>query len=149
MYSLIGISAAVVGQPIKYKPETFCAYCAQCFLPYMLWHGGFYKKVDSIALGILQLGFAGVFSIVFHFYGDREASRHSSILGSTLALSILCTAFGYVVQAAAQKHTSDSCWADIFLEPVFSAICGFIFGRTPSCKRICGCRHTFAQCPDS
>lgn len=48
--------------------------------------------------------------------------------GATLALSILCTAVGYIVQATAQQYTSATHTGLILsLEPVFSAILGFAF----------------------
>jgi drug/metabolite transporter (DMT)-like permease len=48
--------------------------------------------------------------------------------GATLALSILCTAVGYIVQATAQQYTSPTHTGLILsLEPVFSAILGFAF----------------------
>jgi len=109
--------------------DLLCILCAAFSAIHVVAMEVFTKKVDSIALGILQLGFAGVFSIVFSLFTETVRLPATAVSwGSTLALSILCTAFGYVVQAAAQKHTSATHAGLIFsLEPVFSAICGFIF----------------------
>ncbi len=87
------------------------------------------KKVDSITLGILQLGFGGawglLFSLIFekpHLPGNTEAWV------SIMALSILCSAIGFIGQAVAQKHTTPTHTGLIFsLEPVFAALFAFIF----------------------
>ena len=87
------------------------------------------KNVDSITLGILQLGVASAWgllcSLIFekpHLPGNTEAWV------SIMALSILCSAIGFIGQAVAQKHTTPTHTGLIFsLEPVFAALFAFIF----------------------
>lgn len=109
--------------------DLLCILCAVFSAVHVVTMGVFTKKVDSISLGILQLGFAGLFSIVFSFFTETVRLPNTTVSwGATLALSILCTAFGYIVQATAQKYTSATHAGLIFsLEPVFSAILGFVF----------------------
>jgi len=53
---------------------------------------------------------------------------NAMLWGAILALSILCTAVGYIVQADAQQYTSATHAGLIFsLEPVFSAVLGYAF----------------------
>ncbi len=99
------------------------------------------KNVDSITLGILQLGVAGawglLFSILFekpHFPSTTES------WAAIMALSIFCSAVGFIGQAVAQKHTTPTHTGLIFsLEPVFAALFAFIFvGETLAAKGYVG-----------
>lgn len=109
--------------------DLLCIVCAVFSAAHVAVMGVFTKKVDSIALGILQLGFAGIFSMGFSLLTETVRLPSTAISwGATLALSILCTAVGYIVQATAQQYTSATHTGLILsLEPVFSAILGFAF----------------------
>jgi len=109
--------------------DLLCILCAFLSAVHVVVMGVFTRKVDSIALGVLQLGFAGILSIVFSLFTETVSLPSTGISwGATLALSILCTAFGYIVQATAQQYTSASHTGLILsLEPVFSAVLGFAF----------------------
>jgi len=109
--------------------DLLCILCAFLSALHVVVMGVFTRKVDSIALGVLQLGFAGLLSIVFSIFTETVSLPSTGISwGATLALSILCTAFGYIVQATAQQYTSATHTGLILsLEPVFSAILGFAF----------------------
>ena len=87
------------------------------------------KNVDSITLGVLQLGVTGVWGLIFSFLFEKPHfpdTTHSWI--AILALSILCSAIGFIGQTFAQKYTTPTHTGLIFsLEPVFAAIFAFIF----------------------
>lgn len=85
--------------------------------------------MDSIILGILQLGFTGAWGLLFSFWLEQpHLPSHSDSWFSILALSILCSAVGCIGQTAAQKYTTPTHTGLIFsLEPVFAAILAFIF----------------------
>lgn len=124
----IGIALLTLNEQLSISGgDLLCIICAFFSAMHVVCMGVFTQKVDSIALGILQLGFAGAFSLGFSFF--TEAVRLPvSATGwfSVLALAILCTAVGYLVQAAAQQYTSATHTGLILsLEPVFSAIFGF------------------------
>ncbi|MBZ5753204.1 DMT family transporter [Metabacillus rhizolycopersici] len=87
------------------------------------------KNVDSITLGILQLGFAGAWGLLFSFLFEEPHLPHTTESWvSIMALSILCSAIGFIGQATAQKYTTPTHTGLIFsLEPVFAALFAFIF----------------------
>ncbi|PID15318.1 EamA family transporter [Sporosarcina sp. P34] len=87
------------------------------------------KNVDSIALGILQLGFTGAWGLLFSLFLERpHLPNTTESWVSILALSILCSAIGFIGQACAQKYTTPTHTGLIFsLEPVFAALFAFIF----------------------
>lgn len=126
----IGIALLTLNSQLRVSGgDLLCILCAVLSAAHVVAMGVFTKKVDSISLGILQLGFAGLLSIVFSVFTETVRLPSTTVSwGATLVLSILCTAFGYIVQASAQQYTSATHAGLIFsLEPVFSAILGFMF----------------------
>ncbi|SOB99041.1 threonine/homoserine efflux transporter RhtA [Ureibacillus xyleni] len=89
----------------------------------------FTKNVDSITLGILQLGVAGAWGLLFSFlFEEPHLPSTSEAWVSIMALSVLCSAIGFIGQAVAQKHTTPTHTGLIFsLEPVFAAFFAFMF----------------------
>lgn len=125
----IGIALLTLNSQLSINSgDLLCILCALLSAIHVVVMEVFTRRVDSVALGILQLGFAGLFSTVFSLFTETARLPDTALSwGAILALSILCTAFGYVVQATAQQHTSATHAGLIFsLEPVFSAIFGFI-----------------------
>lgn len=80
-------------------------------------------------LGIFQLGFASLYGFTFCVIFEKlslpqNATQWSAVLG----LALLCGAFGFVIQPVAQQYATPERTGIIFsLEPVFSAIFGYIF----------------------
>lgn len=89
----------------------------------------FTKRSDPIALGILQLGVAGTWGLIFSFiFEEPRLPATTETWFSVLALSVLCSAVGFIGQAVAQKYTTPTHTGLIFsLEPVFAALFAFIF----------------------
>jgi drug/metabolite transporter (DMT)-like permease len=87
----------------------------------------FVKTEPVIPLALLQLGFAGLFGLVFTLLFEAP------VLPATgqewmiiLELAVLCSAAGYVVQTLVQKYTTPERTGLIFsLESVFAAVFGF------------------------
>ncbi|MCG8484556.1 MAG: DMT family transporter, partial [Clostridia bacterium] len=81
------------------------------------------------ALGVLQLGFVGLFSVIFAFVIEKPTLPTS--LSSWLAvifLSIFCTAAAFIIQTTALKYTTSVHAGLIFtFEPVIAAVIGTIF----------------------
>ena len=134
---IIGVCLAFIGIALLSLDAEFkvnigdllCILCALFCSIHVIVIGIFTKEVDSIALGALQLAFAGIFSIIFSAFTEtvRIPSTALSWL-SVLLLSIFCTAIGYIVQTTAQQHTTATHTGLILsLEPVFSAIFAYIF----------------------
>lgn len=87
------------------------------------------KGSDPIALGILQLGFAGALGLVCTFlFETPQLPQTKESWIAVMALSVLCSAIGFIGQAFAQKYTTPTRTGLIFsLEPVFAALFAFIF----------------------
>lgn len=87
------------------------------------------KNVDSLSLGILQLGFTGAWGFLFAFlFETPHMPETSEAWVAILALSILCSAIGFIGQTVAQQYTTPTHTGLIFsLEPVFAAVFAFIF----------------------
>ena len=99
------------------------------------------KNVDSITLGIIQLGVAGAWGLLFSLFFEKPhlpSTTESWV--SIMALSVLCSAIGFIGQAVAQKYTTPTHTGLIFsLEPVFAALFAFIFvGETLPVKGYVG-----------
>lgn len=87
------------------------------------------ESEDSVTIGILHIGFAGGISLIISLLFESFHLPHSTgTWVSVLALGLLCSAFGYVMQPVTQKYISPITTGLIFtLEPVFAAIFGVIF----------------------
>ena len=128
----IGIFLLTVNAKLTFNfGDLLCTLCSLTFAVHILAIGKFTREVDSISLGVIQLGFAGVYSTIFSFLFE-----HPVLPGTVrtwlvvLSLSILCTAVAFIVQTVAQKYTSPVHTGLIFsLEPVFTAVTAFLFAN--------------------
>lgn len=89
----------------------------------------FVKESDAISLGVLQMGFAAAFAAAGAFWFEQPVLPQSGIQWiAILGLALICTAYGFIVQAVVQQHVSSEAAGFLFsLEPVFSALFGFLF----------------------
>ncbi len=89
----------------------------------------FIRESDSLQLGILQLGFAGLFGLVFSFlFEDPALPANTAQWSAILGLAVVCSAFGFVLQPIAQRYTTPEHTGLLFsLEPVFSALFALLF----------------------
>jgi len=127
--ALIGIALLTLDAEFKISAgDLLCILCALFCTVHVIVIGIFTKEVDSIALGTLQLGFAGLFSFIISLLTENFKLPDTPISWfSVLMLSIFCTAIGYIVQSTAQQYTSATHTGLILsLEPVFSAILGYM-----------------------
>ncbi|TQR17921.1 DMT family transporter [Psychrobacillus soli] len=132
MLAIIGIAFLTIQLPFSITIGDFlCMAAAFFYAAHIIVVGFAAQKVDTLNLGILQLGFAGLFGLVFSFIFETP-----TLPGSTkgwfaiLALSILCSALGFILQTVAQKYTSPERTGLIFsLEPVFAAFFGYLFAQ--------------------
>ncbi|NOV03999.1 DMT family transporter [Paenibacillus planticolens] len=136
---IIGICLAFIGMGLLtlnsqlhiYPGDFLCILSALFYAVYIIITGTVVKNSDSLNLGILQLGFAGAFGLLFSFIFETP-SLPATLNGwiSILVLSLVCSAFGFVVQPLAQKYTTPTRTGLIFaLEPVFAALFGFLFAH--------------------
>src|SRR5699024_972483 len=87
------------------------------------------KHVDSINLGVIQLGFAGAFGVILSaIFNDPRVSSTTEAWMAILALGILCSAIAFIGQTIDQQDTSPTRSGLIFpLEPVFAPIFSVTF----------------------
>jgi drug/metabolite transporter (DMT)-like permease len=129
LFALVGIGMLTLNTQLKVsRGDLLCILCAVLYAIHVVVTGVFTKEVDSISLGILQLGFVGIFSIIFSGLTEEVKVPNSWFSWLVvLALSILCTAVGYIVQTHIQQYTSATHTGLILsLEPVFSAIFAYL-----------------------
>ena len=89
------------------------------------------ESVDPLAMGVIELGVAGVVMTVIAFLTEQPVLPQSpAVWGSVLFLSICCTGVAFVVQTVAQQYTTATHVGLIFtLEPVFSGIVAFFIAH--------------------
>lgn len=128
--AIIGIGLLTLNNQLTINSgDLLCLLGAALYATHIIVTGVLTKNVDSITLGILQLGFAGILGLLFSLATESTVLPNNfASWFSVLALSILCSAIGFIAQTAAQKHTTPTHTGLIFsLEPVFAAIFAFLF----------------------
>ncbi|MGX5632027.1 DMT family transporter [Bacillus thuringiensis] len=111
--TIIGIGLLTLTSEFKIgNGDIFCILSALFYAIHVIITGSVTKHVNSIALGVVQLGFVGLFSLIFAF----------------------------IVQVIAQQYTTPTHTGLIFsLEPVFSTGFAFVFtGETLTGKGYLG-----------
>lgn len=86
--------------------------------------GKYSKDSNNINSAIVQIAFVGLLSALISFLnGNFIIPKEVSIWKSILFLSLFCTAFSFIAQNIAQKHTTPSRTSLIFtFEPVSAAV---------------------------
>lgn len=89
----------------------------------------FSHQEDALLLGILQVGFLGIFALIAAFLLETPHLPATAIeWGSILFLALICTGFGYTLQPVAQSRTSaEKAGMLCALSPVSAAILGRVF----------------------
>lgn len=87
------------------------------------------KQDDPLMLGILQVGFIGVYSMAAAFLFETPGiPATASTWAVILALAVICSGFGFTLQPLAQSHTtSERVGLFCALGPVGATISGCIF----------------------
>lgn len=140
--TIVGIGLLTLNSELKIgNGDIFCILSALFYAVHIIVTGTMTKHVNSITLGVVQLGFVGLFSLIFSIV--METPKLPGTVESwftILALSIFCTAVAFIVQVIAQQYTSPTHTGLIFsLEPVISAGFAFFFvGETLTLKGYLG-----------
>lgn len=111
------------------KGFVLCLLAAFLYALDILFTNTFVSRVDSLLLGIWQMGFAGLIA------GTASFLWETPVLPSTLTewtavlgLAVFSSAYGFTIQAVAQEYTTPERAGFIFsLEPVFAAVFAFLF----------------------
>lgn len=127
-----GIVLLTVNERLTFNlGDLFCTLCSLAFAVHIIVMGKLTNEVDSVALGVMQLGFVGAYGLIFSLLLESPvlpATNQSWLI--VIALSIFCTAMAFIVQTVAQKYTSPVHTGLIFsLEPVFTAVVAFLFAN--------------------
>lgn len=109
--------------------SILCILGAFLYAVHIIVTNSFTHKTDALQLGIFQLGFAALYGLIFSFILEAPTLPSTTIEWvAVMGLALVCSAFGFVVQPIAQKFTTPERTGVLFaLEPVFSALFGFIF----------------------
>lgn len=109
--------------------DLLCILCAFITAFHILLTGKLTTQVDSISLGVFQLGFVGLFGTVFSFCTETvKLPVTPKIWIAVLIMSVFATAAAFIIQTTAQKYTSPAHTSLILsLEPVFCAVFAYIF----------------------
>lgn len=130
--ALTGIALLTIKLPFTFKiGDLFCIAAALCYALHINMVSTAAQKVDTLSLGILQLGFTGLYAFVSSLLFEAPVwpSTTNSWM-AVLVLSVVCTAVGFIVQTIAQKYTTATRTGLVFsLEPVFAALVGFWFAH--------------------
>ena len=131
LFSIAGIAFLSITGDFRLEPlSLLCVLGALLYATQIIITSRFVRKVDSLPLGIWQLFFASVFGFVFSliFEGSIVVPTAQSEWIAIVALAIICSAFGFVVQPIAQKYTTPEQTGILFaMEPVSAALLGFVF----------------------
>lgn len=128
--AIVGVWLLIAGTSITFNlGDILCILCSVAFAVHILVTERLTRQVDSVALGVIQLGFVGVYATVFSFVLETPTLPVSfSNWMVVLGLSVFSTAIAFVTQTVAQKYTTATHTGIIFtFEPLFSVIVAYIF----------------------
>lgn len=111
------------------RGAIYCMLAAFFYAIYILVLDRIAKQEDTLLISIIQLGAASGAAIICMILFEKPSLPETPPQwGAMLALGLVCSAYGFVIQPVAQKHTSPERIGLIFsLEPVFSAVLSYIF----------------------
>lgn len=132
--TLAGIALLSLRGGLELHPgDAFCLAGALLYAVFIVAIDRLAPGIDGMLLGTWQLGFAGLYGLVFSLVCETPTLPQTPAQwGAILGLAIVCSAFGFVLQPVAQPHTTPEHTALLFsIEPVASAVLAFfVLGET-------------------
>ncbi|MDM8534257.1 DMT family transporter [Clostridiaceae bacterium HSG29] len=134
--AILGTILAIIGLSLmSIKPgfkinigDTLTLISAFAFATHIILTGEFSKEGKPILIGVIQIGvvgFLGLFSTIFE--GGFIIPTEIIVWKNILFLAIVCTAAAFIIQTVAQKYTTATHTALIYItEPVFAAMFAYI-----------------------
>ena len=132
LLALTGIALLTIQLPFAFKiGDLFCIAAALCYALHINIVSTAAQKVDALSLGILQLGFTGLYAYLSSLLLETPVWPSSTdSWTAVLVLSVVCSGLGFIFQTIAQKYTTATRTGLVFsLEPVFAALFGFWFAN--------------------
>ena len=130
LLTICGIALLTIKESLVFETgSVLCIMGAFSYACHIIITNHWTHKVDGLVLGIFQLGFASLYGLIFSvIFENPSLPQNSTEWIAVLGLAIVCSAFGFVVQPVAQQYTTPERTGLLFsLEPVFSALFGYIF----------------------
>lgn len=127
---LIGIALMSLNEEMKPAlGDIFCIMCAFAYAVDLLITETAVSRedVNAFHLGVLQLGFTGIFMLILSFIFEEPCLPSTpKVWGTAIFLAVFSTGVAFIVQAIAQQYTTASHVGVIFtLEPVFAGVVAF------------------------
>ncbi|UQZ36128.1 EamA family transporter [Paenibacillus sp. PK3_47] len=130
LLAITGIGFLTLNSDLRFHPgDILCIAAGIGNALYILISGAAVKRNDSIAIGILSLGFTGLFAMILSFLFESPALPGTSgEWTAILALSLVCSAFCFIAQSVSLKYIAPVQLGLMYaLEPIFAAITAYIF----------------------
>lgn len=109
--------------------ESYCMLAALFYAATIVATDRLAKKGDAMVLGVLQVGFIGVFGSVSAFIFEHPSlPADAAAWGAVAFLAVVCTVLGFTLQPVAQKHTTtEKAGLYCAINPLIAAILGYTF----------------------
>lgn len=109
--------------------EMLCILAAVFYAASLILTDRLSRKDDAFVLGILQVGFMGLFGMIGAFLFETPTLPQSGTDWlAILFLAIVCSSFGFTLQPVAQKYTtSERSGILCAVNPVAASVLGVIF----------------------
>lgn len=144
-----GIGVMSLNQQLSLDAGTlYCLACAFFNAVYIVLTGHLSRRMDAFLLGVWQLAATAVLGLLAALFTRTwRLPITAKGWGCVLALALLCSAYGYVVQPMAQRHTSSERTGFILSsEPVFSLLwAGLLLGERFTVRQGVGAALIFAS----
>lgn len=131
LLATLGVSFLTMSPDLKLSMglgDILSLFVAILYAVFVLLTDKFTRKVDSLCLGILQIGFVGLISTLWSLVTETYTlPTNGKSLTIVFFLGVLCTGLAFVAQTVAQKYTSPTHTGIILsMETVFSGIFAYI-----------------------
>ena len=131
--TLLGVGLLTLGKSgLRLGPgEALCLTASLLYACAILLTDRLSRKDDPLLLGVLQVGFIGLFGLVFSLLFETphlpQSGREWTMV---LMLTLVCSGFGFTLQPVAQRHVSAE-RAGMFcaLNPLTASLLGAVFLR--------------------
>jgi len=137
----IGLITLKNGIPAFTFGEILCLGAAVTYAMAIIMTDRFSRRADPLALGILQVGFIGIFGFIASFIFETPQMPSSAGQWTViLILALICTGLGFTLQPVAQSRTSSERTGMLCaLNPVTASFLGWAFlGENPGWNGLAG-----------